>query len=212
MTRKSLLKNFFYILLLTTIENVLAQDSLYTNIVGKGIYKYNNLEYSDAILEFNSAIKLNPYQPISYYYRGKARQELNDFQGSMKDFNTAIKLNPDDYENYKGRAYLKFIQDDNRGAILDYNKAFSLSVEKGFINTSFYIERGIAYSKIGECQKALSDFDKAIEINSNNAAAYYNRGITKWKIGDLNSACYDWSKAGELGSSQAYENIKRLCK
>ncbi|PIV58665.1 MAG: hypothetical protein COS14_08405, partial [Bacteroidetes bacterium CG02_land_8_20_14_3_00_31_25] len=58
---------------------------------------------------------------------------------------------------------------------------------------------------------AISDFNKAIEINPNNAEAYYNRGFAKINLGQKDSGCLDLSKAGKLGCSQAYEAIKDFC-
>ncbi len=48
-------------------------------------------------------------------------------------------------------------------------------------------------------QGAISDYNKAIELNPNYADAYNNRSIAKESIGDLNGACEDARKAISLG-------------
>ena len=40
-----------------------------------------------------------------------------------------------------------------------------------------YNNRGVAYAKLGDYRQAISDYDRAIEINPEYAEAYYNRGI-----------------------------------
>jgi Tfp pilus assembly protein PilF len=63
----------------------------------------------------------------------------------------------------------------------------------------------------GDIQGAMSDFNKAIDIDPNSAASYINRGTLKQDLGDMEGACLDWSKAGELGESFAYEIINNFC-
>jgi Flp pilus assembly protein TadD len=47
---------------------------------------------------------------------------------------------------------------------------------------------------------AISDYNKAIELDPNNASAYYNRAISKYYTNDLNGACEDARKSGSLGN------------
>ena len=47
-----------------------------------------------------------------------------------------------------------------------------------FAIPSFYILRGISYVLINQFDKAISDYDKAIELKPDYAEAYNNRGIT----------------------------------
>ena len=63
-----------------------------------------------------------------------------------------------------------------------------------------YINRGNAYSKKGQYDKAISDYSKAIEINPKYADAYINRGLAHNSLGNYNSACDDWLKACKLGN------------
>ena len=46
---------------------------------------------------------------------------------------------------------------------------------------------------------AISDYNKAIELDPNNASAYYNRAISKYYTNDLNGACEDAKKSTSLG-------------
>ena len=64
--------------------------------------------------------------------------------------------------------------------------------------------------QIGEGQtlQALSNYNKAIEINPARAEAYYNRGCVYDKKGDLTEALSDYNKAIELNPdfAEAYYN------
>ena len=71
--------------------------------------------------------------------------------------------------------------------------------------------RGKSYGSIEQIDKALADYNKAIELDPNYASAYLNRGNAKLLLNQKDSACLDFSKAGELGNESAYESIKENC-
>ena len=55
----------------------------------------------------------------------------------------------------------------------------------------------------GNYQGAITDYDKAIEIDSQSAFAYYSRGIAKSKLGDYQGAIADYTKALEINPQDA---------
>tara|TARA_B100000700_G_scaffold314504_1_gene401179 strand:+ start:872 stop:1450 length:579 start_codon:yes stop_codon:yes gene_type:complete len=72
----------------------------------------------------------------------------------------------------------------------------------------FYYNRGVDKSNAGDYYGAISDYNKAIEINPRYADAYYNRGLAKRKSGDNYGAISDYSKAIEITpmNESAYYN------
>jgi protein O-mannosyl-transferase len=68
-----------------------------------------------------------------------------------------------------------------------------------------WLNRGIAYAKINELDKAIDDISKAIQLDSdyskadrNLAKAYYNRGNMYMNNRELNKAVYDFGKSIEI--------------
>ena len=55
---------------------------------------------------------------------------------------------------------------------------------------------------------AISDYNKAIEVNSRDAQVYYNRGNAYGDKGQYDLAISDWSKAIEINPryTKAYSN------
>ena len=45
--------------------------------------------------------------------------------------------------------------------------------------------RGFAFDKIGEFDRAISDYSTAISIDPSNAFTYYNKGISLDRKGDF---------------------------
>ncbi len=62
-------------------------------------------------------------------------------------------------------------------------------------DAEFYNSLGTASAEIGQYDKALIYFNKAIEINPNLADAYSNRGIVYAEIGQYDEAMTDFNKA-----------------
>lgn len=61
-----------------------------------------------------------------------------------------------------------------------------------------YYNRGLDYHNSGEYDKAIDNYDKAIELYPNLAYSYYNRGHTEFKKGEYDKAIDDYTKAIEL--------------
>ena len=76
----------------------------------------------------------------------------------------------------------------------------------------FYNNRGIAYGEKGQCDQAISDFNKAIEINPRYDKAYSNRGIVYRLKGQYDQAISDFNKAIEINptDAQPYNNLAWL--
>src|SRR5215510_7245666 len=56
-------------------------------------------------------------------------------------------------------------------------------------------KRGLALGKQGELDRAIAEFDKAIELNPRLADAWCNRGIAYYSKGDSDRAMADLSQA-----------------
>lgn len=60
-----------------------------------------------------------------------------------------------------------------------------------------YYGRGVANEKLGEQQKAMADYDRAIELNPNLPSAYNNRGLLRFNLGDNQGAIADYDRSIE---------------
>ncbi|MBI5237593.1 MAG: tetratricopeptide repeat protein [Deltaproteobacteria bacterium] len=65
-----------------------------------------------------------------------------------------------------------------------------------------YINRGNAYYKKGQHDRAIEDFNKAIALNPKLAEVYSNRGLAYGEKGQLDRTISDVQKACDMG----YEN------
>jgi tetratricopeptide (TPR) repeat protein len=68
--------------------------------------------------------------------------------------------------------------------------------------------RGLTYRKLGQWDKAITDYSRAIEIDPNYTDAYNDRGLTYGNLGQWDKAITDYSRAIEIDPkySLAYNN------
>ncbi len=71
-----------------------------------------------------------------------------------------------------------------------------------------WVEKGIAYGKQGEYNKAIEAFDKAIAINPNSKETWYNKGNALTKLGEYDKAieAYDRAIAIDPNYRDAWNN------
>ncbi|MGZ3592372.1 MAG: tetratricopeptide repeat protein [Syntrophales bacterium] len=78
--------------------------------------------------------------------------------------------------------------------------------------TESYLKRGNAYIRLGNYKQAISDYDRAIEINPNYVKAYINRGNTYINLGNYKQAISDYDRAIEINPNYAFVYYNRsLC-
>jgi len=73
----------------------------------------------------------------------------------------------------------------------------------------YYVLRGVAYTDLGQYQRAIADYTEAIRLKPDDAdEAYYNRGFAYDKLGQYQRAIADYNKAIRLRPdyARAYSN------
>ncbi len=77
-----------------------------------------------------------------------------------------------------------------------------------YLEAVVYLSRGEDYQKKGDLDRAIADFDKAIEFDPKLTPAYENRGFARNEKGEYDRAITDFNKAIELDPklTLAYDN------
>jgi tetratricopeptide (TPR) repeat protein len=157
---------------------------------------YASLErYERAIQDYDEAIKLDPRNTLFYNLRAEAYWNIRQYQAAISNYTQVIALNPKSTKAYikRGSAYQAI--EDGKNALADFNQAVALDPQDaeayhsrgGLYANSFYGAKsessaGTILFFLGNPaeevkQKALSDYDRAIKLDSKVALYYYNRGI-----------------------------------
>ncbi|MBD3879512.1 MAG: tetratricopeptide repeat protein [Quinella sp. 1Q5] len=70
-------------------------------------------------------------------------------------------------------------------------------------NASVYNNRGNAYLDLKQYERAIQDYDKAIQLNPNHEMAYNNRGLAYGKLGQKDKEIQDYESAIKLNPNYA---------
>jgi|GEM_PF-469913 len=122
----------------------------------------------------------------SYFKSGVMHASQEKFKEAEKEFRTALKLNNFDSDCEEA---LRIINDFN-------NKLISEEYAGVFFKGAYYLVQG-------EHQKAIQEFEKAIQINPNYDAAYQNLGVTQLSSGRSEEAIINLQKAIQLNPNNA---------
>jgi tetratricopeptide (TPR) repeat protein len=144
----------------------------------------------DAILEYTTAIKLDPEMKF-YQNRGLTYIELEDYNNAINDFNEALMFDSENSTLYFNRGYTNALTGNYDNAINDYTK----SIQLDSTNAKTFVNRGDLWADVGESQRAIFDFTAALSLNKNDELAYFNRAKEFVKIGEFKKAIDDYSKA-----------------
>jgi tetratricopeptide (TPR) repeat protein len=115
-----------------------------------------------------------------------------------------VTAQPDEAYYERGNVYYYTGRYEN--AVLDYTQAITL----GYEPLAFpYITRGLSYANLDEEERAIEDFDRAIEIDPEDAIAYLNRGSTYGALGEHERAIEDFDRAIERDPEYASAYVGR---
>lgn len=135
-------------------------------------------EYQNALQSLNKAIKLNPMDSNSYYYRGYALMRLKDYNNAIMDLEKSTILTPSFANAYSSLAISYLEIKDYDHAIRSASKAINLDPK----DASSHYNRGIAYYYLGDYENAYRDFDEVVKLEPTNEDAKTNRDISFKKI------------------------------
>lgn len=202
----------------------------------------NALYFDDYVLSiqyFNQVIKLKPYLPEPYLYRGIAKIQLGDLRGAERDCNAVIERSPFMPGAYYTRGFIYRQLREYEKAERDFNEALDLSPENrtyllmradvrlqrenydgaladlDFLlskepnSSSLHLEKGITLLQKKDTMAALSSMKRAAEEDPLNSSNWSALGVIYSQLGDDDEALLNLNKSIGLGSRWAGDYINR---
>ena len=111
-----------------------------------------------------------------YFNRGNSKSAKIEFAESILLFDKEIETNPKYARAYLSRGVIKNFSADHESAYYDFSKipVMNLFESADYQNTDHSHESDIQHNSA-----AITDFDKAIELNPGFAKAYFIRGVVR---------------------------------
>lgn len=189
-----------FITLLALIFATSANAQLNTkNIFDKGRSAIYFDDYTEAINKFNDIIRVKPYLPEPFFFRGLAKSHLEDYNGAIADYTKAIELNPNYTFAFLYRGIAKNALKKFEEAILDFDKALEFKPNMADI----YFSKANSLLSLKKFKKAEKNYSKAIQIDPEIMGAYLNRSIVRDNLDDIDGAIKDCNKAIQLNNFSA---------
>ncbi len=178
----------------TNIPALIFNPDLAEAYNDRGLFYYNQGDFTQALADFNKAIATDPKYEVSYINRELINEKQNNPAQSLSDFNKSHGSINNRAKIYNDQGIVDSRQGRIAQALSNYNKAIELEPDYA----EAYNNRGNTYKQEGDLTGALSDFNKALKINPSYDFAYANRGNAYAMQDDLSDAISDLTKAIEL--------------
>lgn len=193
----------------------------------RGLARMNSKDFANALIDFDSAIAMNPQNANYYINRGLTKLKQDDKAGAIVNYEKALEISPahplalhnlgmmrgksKDYSNlmsFEDKFPPYYVKQGNEKleekrfseAITLYDTAILLGHED---HSTFY-NRGFAKEKIGDWQGGIKDFSKAIALKNDFVKAYSSRANAYFKLKNYEKALLDYSKAIVLDGSNPH--------
>lgn len=128
-------------------------------------------KFPESKRHLSEAIRLNNSNIDAYFNLGMVYKEDGDTSTAIQYFNRVIEIDALNEEAMHQIANLYSDQNDPKG--LDY---FNRIIFNNDLDHSAYYGRGFLYQKLGDYEKAMVDYQKAIDLRSSYYPAFYNAG------------------------------------
>jgi tetratricopeptide (TPR) repeat protein len=167
----------------------------------RGLLHREMKEWDKAVADCSKAVELNPQHWMSWRDRGFAYLNLEQWDKAAADFSKMMELHPDDCEEIinalKGKGRSQDAENIGRQAIKLIERVSAANSSEAV----FHERLGKLHSQLGQLDKSVAEYTKAIELQSDRCEAWYQRGNVYLQLKQWDKALADFSKAIEFGSN-----------
>jgi tetratricopeptide (TPR) repeat protein len=200
------------------VDILLLKNMAYLSTERELAYSYAVVR---AILTFDILFSKSKITSDDYYNIALIHNQIENYKKAIYYCTKSLDrplLNHEEFQAYGLRGECKIRQEDFFGAIQDLSLAISKvpTNDKYWVinnrqKSTYYVYRGMSYSRLDKMDLALDDFILAISLNKKNSKAHYYKGLILINKNNKQEGCESLSRAGELGLELAYEAINKFC-
>ncbi len=182
-----------------------------TDLFTKGKNCLNAEDYDEAIKNFSVALNSLEANSCNYHIvlltRAQAHYGKEDFISAWKDLDHLFGSTCLDAEtlalglNLKGMLLQK--KGNDKASIREFTAAIKAPHDNTQLRASSFAKRGIVHLNGGKTDAAVSDFNKAIDLESGYAYAYAGRGLAYLRADKIEAAKRDANHAMTLKPDNA---------
>lgn len=161
-----------------------------------------------ALNDLNIALDKKPDYPAAFFRRGSILSAQKEYEQALKDFERVLFSQQSDAEKYYADTYYKMglIYLDSH----QYSEAINAFSRSNKIDQNYseaYYARGLAYGLLGDREREIYYYNKAINAAINRRLkypdVYYRRGLIHFEQGELTRALVDFQCAIALDNENS---------
>lgn len=165
-------------------------------------------QYERAVQTYTDNLKLKPTDVTMLYNRGRAYQEMGEYNKARIDFESALAYDPNNFQVLLSLSAVQLEEKKYASALLYATKAEAIPGAPAM--ASFL--KGRALHQLGLPEDALKAYGNAIQIDKDFGQAYLNRGLLKIALDRKKQACEDFKLASVLEYPGADDLFNKYCK
>ena len=188
---------------------------------------YQQGDYSQAVVNYNKCIDLEPQISETYFLRGNAKAEMKNYPDAKQDYDLAIHYKDNPFSNrdpntnilfnwilwmvYFNRGNVRTELSDYEGALEDYNEAFQQNPLDQRQRSIIFFNRANTNTVLHRFEDAIEDYNDAIRLGA-TPNARFNKGNTLIILGRFDEArqCYDEVIRAENDRTDAVNNHDKV--
>ncbi len=144
-----------------------------------------------AAVLIGKAIQIDPSNPVAYFNRGAALQQLEQWDAALASYDRAITLHPGFAAVYFNRANVLQSLQRFEEALAGYNQAIAIQPDQH----DAWLNRGNVLARLRRWDAALASYNRAIVIKADFAVAHVNRGNVLKELNRLDEAGASYDRA-----------------
>ncbi len=171
----------------------------------RGVVYSRKKEKQQALADYERAVEIDSKNYTAWSNAADMLHDAREYQKAMEYATRSINLNPFRSIAWKIRGWALRDGGNLEAAVQNFNDAIEFDSKE----PDFYLNRGIAYSRInGQLAKAVQDYSTSIRIGKNYAIGYLYRGEAFEKANQFSDAQKDYEVALRMNPDYK-DRIKR---
>jgi tetratricopeptide (TPR) repeat protein len=156
-----------------------------------------------ALAELSAAVQLDPKSP-ALRSRATLYLSLGRFEDARRDYDKVIENDASDDIAYANRGVANEKLGDLNGAVRDYSRSIEL---KGA--TPAYVNRGNVYEKLKQPQRALADFNAALDSDPKSFPALVGKAGAEYDLNMRVASLDDYTRIIDANPKDAVAYLQR---
>lgn len=142
----------------------------------RGFAYYNMDQFENAVRDYDQALAMDSQIACAIHtLRADACLAKEDYPSALTSYDALIECQPEDRFLHYSRGFYRLEVGDFDGALADFRETYERNIDPN-IRIAALNSASFALLKAQKYAEALTEVDKALQINVLNAASYYYKG------------------------------------